>query len=295
MDKWNLIIDVPLCENCHNCTLAAKDELVGNSFPGYSAPHAAQGRGVIEIRRQVRGRAPMVDAAYLPVMCNHCDNAPCLKAGADGAVRKRDDGIIIIDPIKAKGRRDLVDACPYGAIVWNEAEQLPQNWFFDAHLLDAGWSAPRCVSVCPTQVFEAVKITDEAMGARAQREQLRTLHPEWGTRPRVYYRGLGRFDQCFIGGSAVADVEGQPNCVEGAKVTLQRGAAHVAETTTDTFGDFKFDGLPPDSGAYEVQVYHRDFGGGCARVELGTSTYVGEIMLDPTQNPADHSNSTAAI
>ena len=53
---------------------------------------------------------------------------------------------------------------PYGAIVWNEKEQLPQNWFFDAHLLDAGAAAPRCVGVCPTEVFKAVKTSDEAMG-----------------------------------------------------------------------------------------------------------------------------------
>jgi Fe-S-cluster-containing dehydrogenase component len=91
MDKWNLIIDVAKCENCNNCVLAAKDELVGNNFPGYSAPHAAQGTGAIRIERTTRGTTPMVDAAYVPRMCNHCDNAPCLKAGADGAVRKRDD------------------------------------------------------------------------------------------------------------------------------------------------------------------------------------------------------------
>ncbi len=66
MNKWNLIVDVARCENCNNCTLAAKDELVGNEFPGYTAPHAAQGPGVMRIRRRVRGATPMVDAAYVP-------------------------------------------------------------------------------------------------------------------------------------------------------------------------------------------------------------------------------------
>jgi Fe-S-cluster-containing dehydrogenase component len=112
--------------------LAAKDELVGNDFPGYSAPHAAQGPGVIQIRRKVRGRAPMVDAAYVPVMCNHCDNAPCISA-AGGAITQRPDGIVIIDPVKARGRRDLVDACPYDVIVWNEEQQLPQRTGSSTH------------------------------------------------------------------------------------------------------------------------------------------------------------------
>ena len=37
MKKWNLIIDVDNCTNCNMCTLASKDEHVGNAFPGYSA------------------------------------------------------------------------------------------------------------------------------------------------------------------------------------------------------------------------------------------------------------------
>lgn len=44
----------------------------------------------------------------------------------------------MIDPVKAKGRQDMSGSCPYQAIVWNEAEQVPQTWIFDAHLLDNG-------------------------------------------------------------------------------------------------------------------------------------------------------------
>ena len=278
-DKWNLIIDVPKCENCNNCVLAAKDELVGNNFPGYSAPHAAQGSSVIRIQRKVRGQTPMVDAAYLPVMCNHCDNAPCIKAG-DGAIRKREDGIVIIDPIKAKGRRDLVDACPYGAIVWNEEQQLPQNWFFDAHLLDAGWKAPRCVGVCPTVVFEAVKTSDEAMAERVKHENLRGLHAEWGTRPRVHYRHLERFDHCFIGGSVSVVAQGHSECVEGADVELHQSGAAIARTRSDAFGDFKFDGLAGDSGPYQVVVQHPQYGSAHLSATMASeSLYLGEIKL----------------
>jgi hypothetical protein len=84
MSKWNLIVDVPLCENCHNCTLAAKDEHVGNDFPGYAAPMPKRGHDWIRIERKVRGSAPMVDAVYLPKMCNHCDDAMRAQAQAEG-------------------------------------------------------------------------------------------------------------------------------------------------------------------------------------------------------------------
>ncbi|RLA46116.1 MAG: oxidoreductase, partial [Gammaproteobacteria bacterium] len=94
MDKWNLIINVDRCENCNNCVLAAKDEHVGNEFPGYSAPAAKEGAELITITRKMRGNRPLVDVAYLIKMCNHCDNAPCMKVGGD-AIRKRKDGIVI--------------------------------------------------------------------------------------------------------------------------------------------------------------------------------------------------------
>lgn len=280
MTGWHLIIDVAECTNCNNCLLAAKDELVGNHFPGYTRPHPAQGTGVVRIERHVRGSAPMVDAAYLPRLCNHCDDAPCLKAGADGAVRKRPDSIVIFDPVRAKGRRDLVDACPYGAVVWNEAEQLPQTWFFDAHLLDAGAPAPRCVAVCPTRAIEAVKTDAATMAARVEAEALRPLRPELGTRPRVYYRHLHRIDQLFVGGSVTAVIDGVVDCVEGATVTLRRDGARVAEARSDAFGDFKFDRQLPGSGACEVQVHHPRFGRAQRAAVLGQeSVYLGDIAL----------------
>jgi len=209
---------------------------------------------VIRIERRTRGATPMVDAAYVPRLCNHCDDAPCIRAAGDGSIRKRDDGIVIIDPVKAKGRRDLVDSCPYGAIIWNEKEQLPQSWFFDAHLLDAGGQAPRCVPVCPTQAIEAVKIDDAGMQRRAADEELRVLEPQLGTRPRVWYRNLWRYDQCFIGASVSAVIDGVDECVEGASVELLHAGAPAGRCTTDAFGDFRFDRLAPRSGSYTVRI-----------------------------------------
>jgi Fe-S-cluster-containing dehydrogenase component len=252
---------------------------VGNAHSGYSAPHAAQGPGVIRIERRTRGATPMVDAAYVPRLCNHCDDAPCIRAAGDGSITKRDDGIVVIDPVKAKGRRDLVESCPYGAIVWNEQEQLPQSWFFDAHLLDAGAQAPRLVSVCPTQAIEAVKTDDAAMQQRATKEELRVLEPQLGTRPRVWYRNLWRFDRCFIGGSASAQVEGVEECVEGASVELLRDGEPAGRCTTDAFGDFRFDRLAPRSGSYTVRISSDGRQREIAVTLQDESVYLGKLEL----------------
>lgn len=284
MSKWNLIIHVGRCENCHNCVISERDEHVGNDFPGYAAPAAAAGNSPIGILRRVQGRAPMVETTYLPVMCNHCDDAPCIRAGG-GAVRKRADGIVIIDPEKARGRKDIVASCPYRAIVWNEEQQLPQTWIFDAHLLDQGWTGPRCQQVCPTNVFEAVRLDDRAMQEKVEQEGLKVLKPGLGTRPRVWYHGLERWETSFIGGSVSAKVDGRVECIAGAEVSLSQGGKPLARALTDGFGDFRFDGLPTHGGFYRVDVRHAH-GSAWRGCTLGESTYLGELMLDRCRETA---------
>ncbi len=279
MKKWNLVVDVAKCTNCNLCALAAQDEHVDNTFPGYAAPMPRHGHRWIDLRTRERGQAPMVDVAHLPVLCQHCDDAPCQKAARGGAVRKRGDGIVIIDPDKARGQRQLVEACPYGAVFWNEEQRLPQHWIFDAHLLDQGWSEPRCAQVCVTGALRALKVEDEEMRRIADAEGLAALRPEQRTRPRVHYKNLHRFAKCFVGGSLVAEVGGVADCVEGARVVLAKDRAKVAEALTDNFGDFKFDRLDPGSGAYRVVIKAEGFAPMTVAAELGESVFLGRIFL----------------
>jgi len=253
------------------------DEYVGNDWPGIAAPMPRHGHQWIDIKQKERGQAPMIDIAYVPTMCNHCDNAPCLAKGGD-AVKKRADGIVIIDPEKAKGRKDLVESCPYGHIWWNEELQLPQIWPFDAHLLDQGWQQTRGQQACPTGAMRAIKVEDDEMARMARDESLEVMKPEAGTKPRVYYRNLWRYSKSFIGGSVATEANGVVDCVEGATVRLIKDGQTVARATTDNYGDFKFDKLDENSGRYTIEVM------GLGRTKmldasLGPSVFVGEIRL----------------
>ena len=279
MQKWNLIIDVAECTNCQLCALAAMDEYIGNDWPGVAAAMPKHGHNWINIVQKERGGFMFMDIAYVPTMCNHCDNAPCIEAAGGDAITKRDDGIVIIDPQKARGRRDLVDACPYGNIWWNEELELPQAWPFDAHLLDQGWDKTRGEQSCPTGAMRAVKIEDAEMERRAADEGLEVLKPELGTRPRVWYRNLWRYSTAFIGGSVSTEANGVIDCVEGARVTLSQNGASAAETETDNYGDFKFDRLKENSGAYKVEIAANGHGAKTLEVELTESVYLGEIRL----------------
>ncbi len=278
MKKWNMIIDVAECTNCHLCTLATMDEYVDNAWPGVAAPMPRHGHHWIDILQKERGQAPMIDIAYVPTMCNHCDDAPCMKADKAGAIRKREDGIVIIDPVKAKGRKELVKACPYGHIWWNDELDVPQAWPFDAHLIDQGWQQTRGHQACPTGAMRAVKVEDNEMARMAAEQGLEVMKPELGTKPRVYYRNLWRYTKCFIGGSVSTETGGIVNCVEGARVRLLKDGKAVAEQTTDNYGDFKFDRLDENSGRYAIEV---SAAGKKKTVEatLGASINLGEISL----------------
>ena len=277
--KWNLIVDVANCTNCNNCTLAVQDEHVGNSFPGYAAEMPKHGHRWIDIKRRERGQGTMTDVAYLPTMCQHCDDAPCMAAAKDGAVKKRPDGIVVIDPDKSRGQSQIVDACPYGAIFWNEELEIPQHWMFDAHLLDTGWTEPRCVDVCPTGALRSVKVDDAAMQQRCADEGLEPLRPDLETRPRVHYKNLWRYTQCFIGGTVSQERDGIVDCVEGARVQLSQDGQVVSETATDGFGDFKFDQLDPGSGAYAIEISAEGMTAERRTATLGESVNLGDIRL----------------
>ena len=278
MKKWNMIIDVAECTNCNLCTLAIMDEYVDNDWPGYSAAMPRHGHNWINILQKERGQMPMVDVAFVPTMCNHCDDAPCI-AAADGAIAKRDDGIVLIDPEKAKGRKDLVDACPYGHIWWNEERALPQAWPFEAHLIDQGWQQTRGQQSCPTRAMRAVCVEDDEMARMVDSEGLEVLRPEFGTRPRVYYKNLWRYSKCFVGGSVAAQANGIVDCVEGARVALTKESATIGETVTDNYGDFKFDRLDENSGTYTIEIEAAGHAKRTVDVALTASVNVGEILL----------------
>jgi hypothetical protein len=116
------------------------------------------------------------------------------------------------------------------------------------------------------------------MARMARDESLEVMKPEAGTKPRVYYRNLWRYSKAFIGGSVAVETQGEVDCVEGASVRLIKDGHTVARTTTDNYGDFKFDMLEDGSGRYTIEVTSN---GRTKMLDatLGASVNVGEIRL----------------
>lgn len=272
------VIDVASCEDCNNCLLACKDEHVGNDWPGVTGPQPRRGARWIDVVRKERGAFPHVDVAYRPTPCQHCADAPCV-AASGGAIRRRGDGIVLIDPVAARGRRDLVESCPYGAIEWNAELEAPQKCTLCAHLLDAGWREPRCVQACPTGALKLVRLDEVAAARLSSAEGLSPLHPGHGTKPTALYRNLARFETCFVAGSVATETNGVVDCVPGAKVTLEKDGSVVVSQTTDPFGDFRLDGLAVGSGRYRLLVAGPGGRSLTLDVEVTESVSLGVVAL----------------
>lgn len=269
MGRKVFVFDIAKCTGCGCCQFACKDEHCGNDWSPIAAPQPDIGQFWIKVNDYSQGTKPRVKVHYIPAMCNHCENCSLLQVATDGAVYRRDDGLIIIDPEKAKGQKQLADACPYGAVFWNEKLNVAQKCTGCAHLLDNGYAKPRCVENCPTEAL--------VFGDEEELEELVTgasvCKPEAGTRPAVYYRNIpGK----FIAGTLVDPVEDE--VVIGAKVRAITGGK-LYEAVSDNYGDFWFKDLPV--GVFDVYIEAKGF-------KIKTFTHLrtldavnlGDIMLE---------------
>jgi Fe-S-cluster-containing dehydrogenase component len=262
------VIDAALCSGCYSCQVACKDEHCGNDWTPYAKPQPDTGQFWIKVNEKPMGSIPKVRVAYTPVLCNHCEKPACLAVCDAGAIYRRDDGFVIVDPEKCVGCGNCVTACPYDAIFANEALGISQKCTGCAHLLDNGYEEPRCTEVCPTGALvfgEEEKLADLIKGAQ-------TLQPETGLRPRVYYRNL---PGAFIAGT-VFDPDAD-EIVEYARVMAVTGGK-IINTLTDDFGDFWLNDLAVGSfdititaAGYEPQYFYG--------VRTDESVNLGEIAL----------------
>jgi len=274
MARYGMIINITKCTGCYNCFLTCRDEFAGNAYPPYAAAQPMSGMNWIRLIERERGQYPKVKVAYIPLTCMQCDEAPCVKMAQNEAVYRRADGIVIIDPLKAKGQKGIVNTCPYRVIEWNEAEQLPQKCILCAHMLDKGEKVPRCVESCPTGalVFGDLDDPGSEIARIVAGGQAAALHGEYGIGEKVRYLNLpGK----FIAGTVIyGDID---EVASGLKVTLS-GNGETREARTNGFGDFEFEGLA-ENAAYTLKLEAAGYKARSVKATTQRDNYLGEIML----------------
>ena len=197
MKRLGMIIDLRLCIACNACTIACKAE------------HGT-GPGVFwcKVLEQESGTYPKARRLFLPVLCNHCENAPCETACPTGATHRTADGLVGIDYDLCMGCGACVLACPYDARTLIEEERyyfpgtpipygvdelrgqtgVVQKCTFCAERLDQG-RVPACVEVCPTSCRVFGDLNDpssEVSGLRNSHHCFRLLEDR-KTEPSTYY------------------------------------------------------------------------------------------------------------
>lgn len=236
------VIDLGICNGCYACQIGCKDEHVANDWTPYAKPQPDVGQFWIKIHEEVRGTVPKVKVAYRPHLCHHCGH--CIDTCRFDAIYQREDGLVIIDPEKCTGCKLCVSACPYDAIYFNVDANIAQKCTGCAHLIDDGWTLPRCADNCPT---EAIKFGEEEDLADLI-AQAEVIKPELGLKTRVYYLNIMKR---FIAGTVYCPEEKE--VVIGAKLTLTNEKGQTRTLETDHFGDFWFKDLE-ENAKYTLKI-----------------------------------------
>ena len=276
MPTYGMAIDLDRCIGCYNCQIACKDEHVSNEFLPIATAQPTFGHFWLSIAENEQCWDPShFKVTYTPKLCNHCDDAACLKAAKNGAAYRRPDGIVIIDPQKAVGQKQLVDACPYGSIYWNEEKNVAQKCTFCAHLVDDGWSQPRCVQSCPMSCMHFGDLDDpnSKVSQFLAKNKTEVLEPEFKTKPKVSYAGLPK--PHLAGTVRFADTG---DCAAKVKVTLTGPDGKKAESVTDCFGDFEFGNVK--KGKHKISYARRGYQAQSKSFSLDEEiSYLGEVSL----------------
>lgn len=260
MSEMNFLVDVEKCTGCKLCVVACKDEHVDSDYLPWAKPQPETGQFWIDVKAVDRGTAPRMRVNFLPVLCQHCANAPCIKACPDDAIKTRPDGLVWIDPAACTNCGLCAPACPYDVIYMNEDLGIAQKCTGCAHRVDQG-DLPRCVEVCP---HEALAFGENVAPADAE-----TYHPEFHAAPRVGWLGLPK---PWIAGTIIE--AGDEEVVEGATITvtdLFQGSETSAQS--DAFGDFWLRDLLPDR-KYRVRIARDGY-----REDLSIVTTAGDQDL----------------
>ena len=176
------VINQDRCIGCEACSIACKIE--NNSTDYWIKVETQEGA----VKDTPGGDFPNLTMDFLPKLCNHCENPPCVDSCPEDALQKRDDGIVILDQESCTGCRSCLTACPYNIIVFDEESNLAGKCDFCAHRIDQGFE-PFCVICCEGQAlfFGDLNNPESFISKKVAQNDVFQLKPEEKTNPSIYY------------------------------------------------------------------------------------------------------------
>jgi molybdopterin-containing oxidoreductase family iron-sulfur binding subunit len=209
--KWAMVVDLKACltkPGCRDCMDACHSI---HNVPSFNNPKdevkwiwTNPFKNVFP-EQTYQFSSVEVQARPVLVLCNHCDNPPCVKVCPTKATFKRDDGLVMMDYHRCIGCRYCMAACPYGARSFNWKDPRPfikeikQDFptrtrgvvekcsFCDERL--AKGLKPACVEACTARGLAFGDLNEPDSQVR----KLLTFKPgirrkaHLGTEPKVFY------------------------------------------------------------------------------------------------------------
>lgn len=214
---WIYAVDIEKCIGCGLCVEACKTENHVIREPFYfrtwveryiikkPKPGSGEARGETIVdcpKGGIEGfppgavpKAEILKSFFVPKLCNHCENSPCVQACPVGATFDTPDGVVLVDPKYCIGCGFCIQTCPYGCRFINPITNTAEKCTFCYHRITRGLQ-PGCVEVCPTgaRLFGDLKNSTEDSPIRQfiQKNKVQVLKPHLGTHPKLLYSELDK-------------------------------------------------------------------------------------------------------
>ena len=199
---WGMLIDISKCIGCGNCVRAcAKENDVPEGYfrtwveryqvddwhnenPKVDSPDGA-----------LNGFPPSDDASakyfFVPKLCNHCADSPCVQVCPVGATFVSPDGVVLVDEKYCLGCRYCVQACPYGCRFINPKTNTADKCTLCYHRITKGLTTA-CCETCPTGARQLADLKNpkDPIHEFLKTHSVQVLKPHMATGSKVFYYAL---------------------------------------------------------------------------------------------------------
>ncbi|OIR16454.1 tetrathionate reductase subunit B precursor [mine drainage metagenome] len=194
--RWGMLIDTAQCKTgCNDCVTACNKE---NGLSGGTLPTDSQWMRKIDIKDISSGRE-----TSLPMMCQHCEEPPCVDVCPTGASFKRADGIVLVDRHRCIGCRYCMMACPYKARSFvheplhDQKPDVPrgkgtvESCTLCVHRVDKG-QQPACAQACPNKaiLFGNLNDANSEIAQKLRSVASVQIRADMQLNPGIRYQGL---------------------------------------------------------------------------------------------------------
>jgi tetrathionate reductase subunit B len=215
--RWAFGVDATKCIGCLRCAEACKAE---NDVPGDAHHFRTWVERYVYLEGEEKPRidsqadpvniaasgsekvfrfadrykdAKVEKAFFVPKLCNHCTESPCVQVCPTGASFRSEDGLVLVDYAYCIGCQYCVQACPYGVRFFNYEKNVADKCTWCYHRITKGL-LPACVEICPVgaRIFGDRNDPQSAISQFIQNNRVQVLKPEAGTEPNVFYIGIDK-------------------------------------------------------------------------------------------------------